>query len=67
MDTSEFARALRGRVREAQRAVELAKGSGDLYAIDVRVGELDSLRRAALENDVDLGDLDASSGPGGDR
>ncbi|MET9273634.1 hypothetical protein [Kribbella sp. NPDC003557] len=56
MSGSEFAVDLRRRVREAKDALAAARAEGDLYAVDVRIGELDSLLRQAMENDVDLGE-----------
>lgn len=53
---SEFASDLLRRVREAKEALREATADGDLYAVDVRTGELDSLLRLAMENDVDLGE-----------
>lgn len=56
MNSSEFAVDLRRRVREAKQALAEARAEGDLYAVDVRIGELDSLLRLAMENGVDLGE-----------
>ncbi|MFG1813454.1 hypothetical protein ACGFIF_06805 [Kribbella sp. NPDC049174] len=56
MNTSEFAGDLRRRVREAKQALTEARSEGDLYAVDVRIGELDSLLRLAMENGVDVGE-----------
>ena len=56
VDSGEFALDLRRRVREAELALREAAAEGDLYAVDVRTGELDSLRHLAMENGVDLGD-----------
>lgn len=52
---SEFALDLRRRVREAKQALRESAAEGDLYAVDVRSGELDSLLRLAMENGVDIG------------
>ncbi|MGW7685336.1 hypothetical protein ACWGID_31640 [Kribbella sp. NPDC054772] len=54
MSGNEFALDLRRRVREARQAQAEARAAGDLYAVDVREGELDSLLRLAMENGVDL-------------
>jgi hypothetical protein len=56
VNSSEFAVDLRRRVREAKQALAEARAEGDLYAVDVRIGELDSLLRLAMENGVDLGE-----------
>jgi hypothetical protein len=55
VDSGEFGLDLRRRVREAKQALREAAAEGDLYAVDVRTGELDSLLRLAMENGVDLG------------
>lgn len=55
VDSGEFARDVRRRVREAKQALREAAAEGDFYAADVRAGELDSLLRLAMENGVDLG------------
>jgi hypothetical protein len=55
VDSGEFARDVRRRVREAEQALREAEAEGDFYAADVRTGELDSLLRLAMENGVDLG------------
>jgi hypothetical protein len=52
MDVSQFAADLRGRIEAAQRAYDEAERDGDFYAMDVRSGELTSLRRLAAENGV---------------
>jgi hypothetical protein len=52
MDVSQFAADLRGRIDAAQRAYDEAERDGDFYAMDVRSGELTSLRRLATENGV---------------
>jgi hypothetical protein len=54
VDDSELAVDLRRRVRDARHALDLARVKGDFYAADVREGELDSLRRVAMENGIDL-------------
>jgi hypothetical protein len=56
VNSSEFAVDLRRRVREAKQALAEARAEEDLYAVDVRTGELDSLLRLAMENGVDLGE-----------
>jgi hypothetical protein len=53
-DVSQFATDLRGRVVAAQRAFDEAERDQDYYAMDVRSGELKSLRRVASEHDVIL-------------
>lgn len=61
MNGSEFALDLRRRVREARQAQAEARAAGDLYAVDVRDGEIDSLLRLAMENGIDLtADRDAA-------
>jgi hypothetical protein len=54
MDASQFASDLRGRIAAAEQALAQAERDEDYYAIDVRSGELRSLRRLAAENDVSL-------------
>lgn len=56
MDGSQFASDLRSRVAAAQRAYDEAERDSDHYAMDVRSGELASLRRLADENGVVLDD-----------
>lgn len=56
MESSEFAGALRRRVREAKQALGAARAEEDFYAVNIRTGELDSLLRLAMENGVDLGE-----------
>jgi hypothetical protein len=56
MDASQFAADLRGRIKAAQDAYDEAEREEDFYAMDVRSGELKSLRRLASENGVDLSD-----------
>ena len=51
-DVSQFATDLRGRVVAAQRAFDEAERDQDYYAMDVRSGELKSLRRLASEHGV---------------
>jgi hypothetical protein len=58
MDVSQFAADLRGRIKAAQEAYDEAEREEDFYAMDVRSGELKSLRRLASENGVDLSDSD---------
>jgi hypothetical protein len=54
MDASQFAVDLRGRIKAAQQAYDEAEREEDFYAMDVRTGELKSLRRLATENGVIL-------------
>lgn len=54
VDVSQFAKDLRERVVSAQRAFEEAERDQDYYAMDVRTGELKSLRRLASEHGVVL-------------
>lgn len=49
---SQFAEGLSERIVAAQRAYEEAEREQDYYAMDVRSGELKSLRRLASENGV---------------
>jgi hypothetical protein len=58
----EFATDLRRRVADAQQALDQARAEGDHYAVDVRVGELDSLMRAAMENGVDVTTVRSAEG-----
>ncbi|WP_350275883.1 hypothetical protein [Kribbella sp. HUAS MG21] len=62
METSEFAAELRHRVRVAIRALDAAQVEGDGYAVDIRAGELESLRRIARENGVTLDDESDNDG-----
>lgn len=55
----EFQAQLRDRARQALDALALAEESGDLYSVDVRTGELESIARLADEHDVRLPELDA--------
>lgn len=68
MGVSEFESDLRGRIAAAQLAFEQARTEEDYYAMDVRTGELKSLRRMAAENGIALEAengvaLEADSGP----
>jgi len=56
MDGGEFAADLRRRVFEARQALAEATADDDLYAVDVRLGELDSMLRLAMEHGIELGD-----------
>jgi hypothetical protein len=56
VDGGEFALDLGRRVRQARQALATARAEDDLYAADVRSGELDSLLRLAKENGIDLTD-----------
>lgn len=56
---TEFQAQLRDRARQALDALALAEESGDLYSVDVRTGELESIARLADEHDVRLPELDA--------
>lgn len=67
VETSEFAADLRRRVREARQALDVAKAEGDFYALDIRAGELDSLLRIAMENNITLDADHDATGPDGDR
>lgn len=68
MGEGEFAMDLRRRMSEARQALDQARVEGDFYAIDVRTGELDSLLRTAMENNVDLVTAQsAAAGQGSDR
>ncbi|MDX6261845.1 MAG: hypothetical protein QOH84_3533 [Kribbellaceae bacterium] len=49
---SQFAVGLGERILAAQRAFDEAKRDDDYYAMDVRSGELKSLRRLASEHGV---------------
>ncbi|TDD61492.1 hypothetical protein E1263_07265 [Kribbella antibiotica] len=57
MNSGEFAVDLRRRVREARQALAEARAEDDLYAADVRLGELDSMLRLAMEHGVEVGDV----------
>jgi hypothetical protein len=57
VDSSQFATDLRRRVREAQQALSEAEDDEDFYAVNIRTGELNSLMRMAVENGVDLEEL----------
>lgn len=56
---SEFRTELRQRFRRAQAALRAARATGDEYAADVHIGEIDSLRRLAQEHDVTLDDQES--------
>lgn len=51
-DVSQFAAGLSERILAAQRAFDEAEREQDYYAMDVRSGELKSLRRLAGEHGV---------------
>lgn len=51
-DVSQFATDLRERIVAAQSAFDQAERDEDYYAMDVRSGELKSLRRLASEHGV---------------
>jgi hypothetical protein len=51
-DVSQFAAGLGERIVAAQRAFDEAEREQDYYAMDVRSGELKSLRRLASEHGV---------------
>ncbi|MFK4084850.1 hypothetical protein ACI2LF_12110 [Kribbella sp. NPDC020789] len=57
MDSGEFATDLRRRVAAARQALAAARSEGDLYAADIRVGELDSLLRLAADHGIDPEDV----------
>lgn len=51
---TEFQAQIRGRIREAVASLEAARDEGDDYMVDVRTGELESLRRVATDHDVSV-------------
>jgi hypothetical protein len=55
---TEFPTQLRDRAREALKALEEAREAGDDYSVDIRTGELESIKRLADEHDVRLPELD---------
>jgi len=55
---TEFLTQLRDRAREALKALEEAREAGDDYSVDIRTGELESIKRLADEHDVRLPELD---------
>jgi hypothetical protein len=54
MGVSQFESDLRERIAAAQEAFEQARDEEDHYAMDVRTGELKSLRRMAAEHGIVL-------------
>jgi hypothetical protein len=54
MGVSQFESDLRDRIAAAQQAFDQARTDEDYYAMDVRTGELKSLRRMAAENGIAL-------------
>lgn len=54
MDGGEFATDLRRRVLEAKEALAQARADDDPYAADVRLGELDSMLRLAMEHGIEV-------------
>jgi len=55
---TEFLTQLRDRAMEALKALEEAREAGDDYSVDIRTGELESIKRLADEHDVRLPELD---------
>jgi hypothetical protein len=55
---TEFLTQLRDRAKEALKALEEAREAGDDYSVDIRTGELESIKRLADEHDVRLPELD---------
>lgn len=55
---SEFANEMTDRVEAARTSLTDAAASGDDYLVDVRIGELESLARAAAENGVEVPGLE---------
>jgi hypothetical protein len=54
---TEFHAEVRERVLLAVTSLEEARHSGDDHMVEVRVGELESLARLALEHDLDVPEL----------
>lgn len=53
---------LLARMAAARSSLAAARSDGDDYLVAVREGELDSLTRLAVANDVDLADPDDDTG-----
>jgi putative N-acetylmannosamine-6-phosphate epimerase len=52
VDVTQFDATISQRIQDARKALDEARGDGDDYLADIRLGELESLARVAAEHGI---------------
>jgi hypothetical protein len=52
VDVTQFDATINNRILDARRAIDEARSEGDDYLVEIRLGELESLARVAVEHGI---------------